>query len=241
MLKQGDLKAWLHRKELRQLDKLLLVLATFDAPAQVKDIKERARAGGLKITDSWNPSSTLSKSDGLAISTPDGWELSEAGKSHLRTLGVSQLAPAAANIAHDLRAELPNIKDADTRSFVEEAIKCYEYGLYRSAVVMSWVGAMHVLHLHVHKHKLVAFNAEASRLDAKWKPAVSTDDLGLMKEFTFLERLAAISVIGKNVKDELQKGLKLRNACGHPNSMKVGPNMVAHHLEVLLLNVFKVF
>lgn len=241
MLKQGDLKAWLHRKDLRQLDKLLLVLATFDAPAQVKEVRERARGGGLKITDSWNPSSTLSKSDGLAISTPDGWELSESGKGHLRTLGVSQLAPAAAGVAHDLRAELPNIKGAETRTFVEEAIKCYEHGLYRSAVVMSWVGAMHVLHLHVHKNKLAEFNAEATRLDAKWKPASSTDDLGLMKEFTFLERLAAISVIGKNVKEELQKGLKLRNGCGHPNSMKVGPNMVAHHLEVLLLNVFKVF
>ena len=241
MLKQGDLKAWLHKKDLRQLDKLLLVLATFDSAAPVKEIKERARSNGLKITDRWNPSSTLSKSDGLAISTPGGWELSESGKSHLRTLGVTQLAPAAAIVAHDLRAELPNISDTDTRAFVEEAIKCYEYGLYRSAVVMSWVGAMHVLHLHVQKNQLAAFNAEALLRDAKWKPAASTDDIGLMKEFTFLERIAAISVIGKNVKEELQKCLKLRNGCGHPNSMKIGPNMVAHHLETLLLNVFKVF
>jgi hypothetical protein len=62
-----------------------------------------------------------------------------------------------------------------------------------------------------------------------------------MGESDFLDRLVPIGVIGKNVKDELAKALKLRNGCGHPNSLKVGPNMVANHLETLLLNVFEQF
>lgn len=242
MLKPDDLKMWLHKQGLTRLDKLLLVLAAFDgSPAQVKDIKERAKAGGLKITDSWNPSSTLSKSAGLAISTGAGWELTVGGREHLRKLGVSSLPASAMNVATYLRNELPNIKNSDTRDFVEEAIACFEHGFYRSAVVMGWAGAISVLHHHVHANHLADFNKEASRIDPKWKVAKTTDDLGLMKEDTFLDRLVGISVIGKNVKDELQKCLKSRNGCGHPNSMKIGPNAVAHHLEMLLLNVFTKF
>ena len=151
------------------------------------------------------------------------------------------MSPAAANVAHDLRAELANIKNGDIRAFVEEAIKCFEYQLYRAAVVTSWVAAVQVLQHHVQTHHLAPFNAEASRVDAKWKSAKTTDDLGRMKEADFLDRLVALSIIGKNVKAELVDCLDRRNGCGHPNSMKLGQNTVAHHIEILLLNVFKVF
>ena len=195
----------------------------------------------LSCRANWNLSTILGRSDGFAVRTPDGWELTDPGRDHLRSLGVTHLSPAAANVAHNLRAELANIKDADARTFVEEAIKCFEYQLYRAAVVFSWVAAVQVLQQHVHAHHLAAFNAEALRVDAKWKQAKTTDDFGRMKEAEFLDRLVAISVIGKNVKTELVDCLDLRNACGHPNSLKLGSNAVANHLEILLLNVFKVF
>lgn len=67
---------------------------------------------------------------------------------------------------------------------------------------------------------------------------MNEDGLARMGEADFLDRLVPIGVIGRNVKEELAKGLKLRNGCGHPNSLKIGPNMVASHLETLLLNVF---
>jgi hypothetical protein len=95
-------------------------------------------------------------------------------------------------------------------------------------------------HFVISKH-LANFNSEASRVEPKWKPARSPDDLSRMKESDFLDRLVAISVIGKNVKTELKQCLDRRNGCGHPNSLKIGPNTVAHHLEILLLNVFQPF
>ncbi|KUO56902.1 MAG: hypothetical protein APF80_11230 [Alphaproteobacteria bacterium BRH_c36] len=241
MLKPDDLRTWLHQKNLRQLDKLLLVLATFDAPCAVKDIRSRALEGGLRIKDSWNPSGTLSKSNGLAIHDGNGWTLTEVGKQHLRNLGVQQLSPAAIQVANDLRAELPSIADPDTRAFAEEAIKCYEAELYRSAIVMSWLAAVDVLQKHVVAYHLTAFNSAALAADVRWKPAKTADDLGRMKEGDFLDRLVNISVLQKNVKTELRNCLDRRNGCGHPNSLKLGTNTVAHHLEVLLLNVFKVF
>lgn len=240
MLSEGDLKQWLHR-DLRQLDKLLLILATFGNPIKLDGIKERAAAAGLKITKSWNPSATLGRSKGLAIRVPEGWEITDAGKNHLRNLGVSNLSPAAVQVASDLRAHLEKIQSDTTRAFVEEAIRCHEGELHRSAIVMSWLAAVDVLHRAVVAKHLAAFNASAKAIDNKWKDAVNEDGLGRMNEEKFLERCAAIGVLGKNQKDELLKGLKLRNGCGHPNSLKVGPNAVANHIEILLLNIFEPF
>lgn len=217
------------------------MLATFDAPCQIADIRSRALEGGLRIKPNWNPSSTLSKSNGLAIHNGSGWELTESGKQHLRNLGVERLSPGAVQVAKDLRAELAKIADADTRAFVEEAIRCHEAELFRSAVVMSWLAAVDVLHKHVVANHLAAFNTAAQAVDIKWKPAKNADDLGKMKEADFLDRLVGISLLSKNVKTELKNCLDRRNGCGHPNSLKLGANTVAHHIEVLLLNVFKVF
>jgi hypothetical protein len=240
LLSEQELKGWLHR-DLKQLDKLLLILATFDGPAGLGSIKDRAASAGLKIGSRWNPSSTLGRSKGLAIKVPNGWELTESGKAYLRNLGVSSLSPAAVQVASDLRAHLAKIQNPTTHAFVEEAIKCHEAQLYRSAVVMSWLAAVYVLHRVVVEHHLNGFNTEARRFNDKWKDAVNEDGLGRMGEAHFLDRLSAIGVIGKNQKTELQKALDLRNGCGHPNSLKVGPNVAAAHLELLLLNVFERF
>jgi hypothetical protein len=235
-----ELKSWLHR-ELSNADKLLLILATFDAPCSVSALKERAAKSGLRIGEKWNPSTTLRRTKGLAINVPGGWEITDAGRQHLRNLGVGGISPAAVQVATDLRSHLQEITNVETRTFVEEAVKCFEAELLRSAVVMSWVGALAVLQDHVVRHHLTAFNAEAKRVNSSWKAAVTTDDLGRMKEGDFLDRLAAISVLGKNVKERLKVQLDLRNACGHPNSFAVGPHTVTSHIEILILNVFKRF
>ena len=242
MLSEDDLKQWLFR-DLTQADKLLLVLATFDGPCQISDIRERAINAGLKFPKAWNLSARLAnaRGSGLAVGTPRGWEITDAGKQHLRNLGVTAVSPSATRVATDLRSELAKIETPTTRAFVEEAIKCYEGELHRSAIVMSWLSAVDVLYQTVYTQHLSDFNKEASRVDPKWKSAKSTDDLARMKEGDFLERLVAISLIGKNVKNELKQCLDRRNGCGHPSSLKIGPNTVTHHLEILLLNVFRPF
>ena len=205
------------------------------------DMKGRAIDAGFNVWTKWNISSSLNRSKGLAIRTPEGWEISDRGKQHLRELGVTNISPAVDQVAIDLRAMIQYIKDEKTRSFVEEAIKCYEFGLYRAAVIMAWVGAVAVLYNHVYTNYLGAFNAEAQRVNSKWKAAKTTDDLSRMGEADFLDRIAAISIIGKDVKRELTSCLGRRNGCSHPNSLEISTNTVASHIEVLLLNVFKKF
>ena len=240
MLTLNDLKTWLHKVG-GQTDKALLVLGSFDEAVSVARLKERAASAGLKMGKSWNPSTILRRTNGLAIRVPDGWEITDSGRQHLLNLGVEAMRPATVQIAASLRRNALEITNLDARAFADEAIRCYETELYRSAVIMSWVGAVALLYDYVVKHRLADFNAEASRVDGRWKNAVNSDDLARMKEGDFLDRLAALSILGKNTKERLKIQLDLRNACGHPNSFKIGPHTVTSHIETLILNVFKVF
>lgn len=106
---------------------------------------------------------------------------------------------------------------------------------------MSCIAAVDVLYLEVVANHLDAFNAKARRANEKWKKATNADGLSRMGEADFLDRLVTISVIGKNVKDQLAIALNVRNECGHPNSLAMGGNIVTSHLETLLLNVFERF
>ena len=79
------------------------------------------------------------------------------------------------------------------------------------------------------------------RVDSKWKNAVTTDDFSRLKESDFLDCLVRLSVLGKDVKEQLKECLRRRNSCGHPNSLQISANAAAAHLEILILNVFKRF
>lgn len=239
MLDVSAAKQVVHTGKLTQTTRLLVCLAVGSEPRSVQDIRSVGAKLGIAGIKNWNISQLLSNSDG-ALRTPLGWELSPAGiKSVTALAGPLASAPVAAAIG--LRNHLDKVKNPDTRDFVAHAITCFEFKEYRAAVVLAWVGAMALLYDHVVSHALVAFNAEAIRRDSKWKPAKTTDDLALMGEFDFLQVLHAISIIGKNVKQELEPRLKLRNGCGHPNSLQIAEHVVASHLEILTLNVFAKF
>lgn len=240
MLSSIDLKYWLHQGFARR-DQLLTILARIDRPATLREIRETAAAAGFRIPTKWNISSILANSEGKAIRTPDGWEITPVGLSHLQSIGLSEVSSSVREVALDLRKHLEKIEDEETSAFVSEAIKCHELGLYRSAVVMSWLGAVSVLHKYVHAKHLYKFNQESKRVDSKWKPAVTSDDLGKMNEDRFLDTIERLSLIGKNCKEALKECLKKRNGCGHPNSLKISANQSAAHIEALLLNVFEPF
>ncbi|MCL4295383.1 MAG: hypothetical protein KJ077_06630 [Anaerolineae bacterium] len=144
----------------------------------------------------------------------------------------------AKDVILELKKHLTDIGDENSIEFIQEAIACFENKLFRAAVVLSWVGTVSVLQNHIINKRLTDFNIEAKRRNPKWRDAQSVDDLGQMKESELLDVLEYLSVIGNNVKLELKKCLQLRNSCGHPNSLSVGPNQVAAHLETLILNIF---
>lgn len=236
MINDDRLSDLLHDGGVSRPDKLLLCLSTLGGgPHSLAELKEVAAAHGLHVL---NLSRDLSTLKGQAFRNGTGWALTAAGRRRAQEIagsGSPVAAPASA-----LRDLLPRL-DAGVRDFLLEAISCHESQHYRAAVVLAWVGAVSMLYGFVVRSRLADFNAEATRRDSKWRVAKTEDDLGRMKEHDFLQVLEALSIIGKNVKVELESCLKLRNGCGHPNSLQIAGHRSASHIEVLALNVFKVF
>lgn len=238
---QLDLKNLLANKDITNKDKVLVVLASGSTDVKkVSEIRDLAVQNGLRVAKKWNISQYLTALDGLAVRLSEGWSITDKGKSHLHTLGVTTPSPTQV-IQPTLRNYALKISDSNVQAFVLEAIGAIEVKLFRAAVVLSWVGATAVLYELVLKNHLSAFNAEALARNPKWKAATTRDDLTRMKEFDFLQILGSISVLGKNTREELEHCLKLRNTCGHPNSHGIGENRVAAHIETLILNVFSKF
>lgn len=235
------IKNLVHEESLSHQDRILICTGFSDKPQSSSEIKKTAEKVGLNNSILRNVSAYLTKSKGLVIKTTDGWELTEKGWNEVEKLTGIKRNQAKRKVSQGLRSQLVKITNVNTKNFVEDAIVCYESDSFRAAVVLSWVGAVSVLYDYVMINKLTEFNAEALRRDAKWRRAKTKDDLSRMKEYDFLQVLVAISVIGKNVKDELEICLKLRNGCGHPNSLKIGELRVSSHIEILVLNVFSKF
>jgi hypothetical protein len=239
---EKTIKDFLSRKTISRTEKLLIILSlNSEKPKEIKEIKQLGIEYGLKEAQSWNIASILDRANGLVIKTPNGWELTLTGTKRVSSLIGPLEGGIVPQINNSLLLHLNQIQNTNTKKFVEEAIHCFELRLYRSAVVLSWIGAMAVLYDFVIARKLTEFNTEAIRRNSKWKPAKNADDFARMSESDFLDILESISVLGKSVKHELQGCLKLRNGCGHPNSLIIAENRVAAHIESLILNVFSKF
>lgn len=226
-----------HTADLTRAERLLLCLAHLgDGPHSLSELRAVARAVGISDT---NVPRDIQKLKGLVFQRREGWALTTPGKRRAGDLlGVTDAH--VTKQSNTLRALLPKLK-TNVQEFVDEAIGCYESKHFRAAVVLSWVGAVSVLYAHVVRNRLTDFNVEAAKRDQKWRTARTEDDLARMKEYDFLQVLESISVIGRSVKGELEGCLKLRNGCGHPNSLKVAESRCAAHIEILTLNVFEIF
>ena len=226
--------------DVSRLDKLLVCLVAGDKPCKaVKDIKSLAVDAGLRDIMKWNVSDILKRSRGFAIRASNGWELTSLGEA--RVSSITDLPKATHSDASSrLRNCLSLISEPSTAKFVEEAVECFEHGFYRSAAILSWVGAVAVLQDHVKSNHWDAFQ-DATKQDIRRWSARDVSDLIHMKERDLLVVLVRISVLDKNTEKQLRKCLDLRNSCSHPNSFEVGHLLVASHMETLIQNVFTKF
>ncbi|MEM1108288.1 MAG: hypothetical protein AAGH99_06320 [Planctomycetota bacterium] len=242
MLVSDILKELINKDGLNQSDVCVLCIAHEQGGAKrAKDIVEIACNHGLPEAAKWNVARALRNSEKRAVKIKQSWELSRRGREWVKELAGPLLVGPIGETAPLLREQLSKISSHQTRSFVSEAIACFETRQHRAAVVLSWVGAMSVLHTQVATSHLAEFNREAKKRNAKWKIAKNTEDLTRMQERDFLEILPAISLVGKTVKAQLVQCLDLRNGCGHPNNLEIADHSVSSHIEKLILNVFSKF
>jgi len=243
LITSEDLTDFLAATDLSRRDKILLILAyNLGTPSSITTIKQISTDFGLREIGKWNVSDILAKSKSMVAKLPTGWQLTKYGSVYVKTELLNSNPSSTKDIALNLRSHLGVIQNLETRAFIEEAIGCLEANLFRSAVVMSWVGAISILYDYVVSTRLSDFNTEAKRRKSAWKMAVTSDDLALMKESDYLDILASLSILGKNTKEHLKNNcLNLRNSCGHPSSLKIGKHTVEAHIEFLLLNIYEKF
>ena len=240
LLSIETVKNHISKPNISKRDKIICLLGV--APSKTKSVMQIKEVGivcGFTEINSVNISDILShfKKKGLVIRVTAGWELSDSGRAHLNKM----MGGPVVAVSSSLREYLEKITKIETKNFVEEAVQCFEAKLYRAAVVLSWVGAISVLHDHVFNNHLRKFNEKAKLNNPNWKDAKCTDDFTRMKESVFLVVCESASVYGRDVKKELEAALDFRNSCGHPNSLITGEHRVSGHIETLVLNVYSKF
>ena len=222
-------------------DKLLVTLATFDRPCSTNEIRSCGKSHGWREIAKINLTDRLNKCGNKVVKTDAGWKLTSFGLAHLKELGILHHEGPIEVAANSLTEHLGQVSDQETRMFLQEAINCCEHKLLRSAVIMSWLAAIHVLMKYAFSNYRAELDAEIQRTNADWKLTKTVDDYSRLKENDFLDRLAATSMIGKDAKEKLKACLRDRNSRSHPNSFKIAEHQVRSHIEFLILHVFQPF
>lgn len=236
-----DLKNTLARKEVRKSLKVLYIVASAGKPMSTQEVVQIAKEHGWRDLNSSRASAHLNSLKGKVAKLPGGWDLTNRGQQALEDAGLLDQSALSSGAVKGLEKHLSELRDRETIAFLEEAIGCIKNNYYRSAIVLSWVGAVSVLHQHVLDNHLSDFNKEAISKNKLKKPIRSIEGFQTLKERDFLDLLPHISVVDKNTKAALVRSLDLRNSCGHPNSFKISEAGVAAHVETLILNVFERF
>ena len=72
------------------------------------------------------------------------------------------------NSSYSVRGPPDSIDDSLTMSYVGEAIACFEAKQLRAGVVLSWAGAVALLHKQVFTAKRAGFHTEAARRESRY-------------------------------------------------------------------------
>ena len=146
-------------------DKLLLVMSSSNSAWQLANLKKISADAGYKWPANLNASRDLGRTEGKAIRTTAGWELTNAGREYAELLSGTKKHSKLRSVAADLAEHAANISNPQIREFIDEAISCFNERHIRSAIVMSWIGAVAVLQDAVIKGPVTDFNNEAIRRD----------------------------------------------------------------------------
>jgi hypothetical protein len=152
---------------------------------------------------------------------------------------VEQESPAAAlQSLSDALAQAPK----DYRPYLEEAVKCYEHGLYRAAILMVWAAAMQHLYVRAGSHRggIASFEREnKARFGTmrKYRELKKQDDFLYIGDKDFIQLGEDAGMYNRNTRMLLHERLVLRNLCGHPTGYTPGREETVVFIESLLLNI----
>lgn len=142
----------------------------------------------------------------------------------------------------ELRALEKLFPDGATKSYLSEAIDCFEAGANRGALIMMWVLVMDHFLNYVFVNKLTEFNeALAKNPDRKLKVVAAREDFQDLNEDKIIELCRSAKIITNDVQKILKDGLGTRNSAAHPSDVKIGRSKAVSIIEDLVHNVIKKF
>lgn len=146
--------------------------------------------------------------------------------------------PAKLETSLVLRALLPKVPTSSERTFLMEAIDCYEIGARRAAITMTWLLTVNHLYEAVLKSHLSAFNAAlAADKGVKINSVSKIDDFADIKEGKFIELCRVAGVISNDVRKILDVKLGIRNSAAHPSAVTISEVKATDFISDLVDNV----
>jgi hypothetical protein len=176
------------------------------------------------------------------IKTKGGYHLERNREVELQK--TLHAGPARQETSHLLRGLLPNLLDPHERSFLQEAIDCYEIGARRGAIVLVWILTVHHLYQYILKNELTAFNvALAADNDKRIKVSIvnKIDDFSEIPEGKFIELARAAKIISNDVRKILDTKLGIRNSSAHPSAITISEVKATDFIIDLVENVILKF
>jgi hypothetical protein len=168
------------------------------------------------------------------VRAQSGYVLERTYRATLATMYLGR--PAAKAVAQDSRAELKRVFNPDESTYLEEAVSCFEYGLFRAAIVLTWCVAYSRFRDWLFTKHLGAFNA----LSSAWtKPITikSIEDFQELNEATVIDTAKKAAVISKELNKTLKHLLDQRNSYAHPSSKPIRSSIAEAYIETALQEI----
>ncbi|MCQ6960423.1 hypothetical protein [Mucilaginibacter aquariorum] len=143
-----------------------------------------------------------------------------------------------AHISATLRSLLPKLTSSEQKSFLEEAVSCFEINCYRASIVMAWLLTMDAIYEMILKNYLSEFNAAIQSNGQYKKITISKkEDFNDIKEADFITLLRIGRIFSGDIRKILLEKLDFRNTAAHPNTIIIKESKAISFIEDLIENV----
>lgn len=162
-------------------------------------------------------------------------------RAYSKALEANHLGrPISKNLAASLRGTLTATSDPTVKSYLDEAISCFEFNLLRSALILSWCVAYGLVRSWLFRNHLAALNAAMSTWKAPFRIA-KLDDFQDLTEATVLDTARKAALISKEHHKMLKQLLDQRNSFAHPTAKVITPSICEAYIETVVRDVIPYF
>lgn len=168
------------------------------------------------------------------------WKLTGTGTVYIqKLLSLDSSKNEIVNDLGSLENIIRNVKDHDSKNFIEESVKCLKVDALRACVVFLWAGTIKTIQARlINKISLANLNLAIKKHDQKARDVKIIDDFEYIKDNVILLVSLDVGEFDKAQKDTLTEALNLRNRCGHPGKYKPGTKKVSAFIEDIITIVF---